>query len=283
MALDNQLFSWPSTLHSTSFLNKLCWYLVILFWLQQPLSTEVWDWSQASPCGIYGGQSDNGPGFSQVLCFCHQHHATKPSCSYSIHLPMMSHDPSILLKTHSHFQVRCLADRWYTRSRKLFFWFWKIWVNWPAAMDPTVPMHLSMTQMFKFVRHRTLLWWSPAVKSVCMLTECTCHTLHYHCHTHYNTVNTTVNVCIPLVVKVCTSLTSSTFKFPGVYFTGTTDSNGSRHSSVTLLTREWVGWLRNCGSNPSKGKIYLYPKASRVALGPAQPTMHWVAGAIPCG
>jgi len=84
-----------------------------------------------------------------------------------------------------------------------------------------------------------------------------------------------------LVVKVHTSLTSSTFKFPGGYFTDTMDSNGSKDSSVTLLTRQWAGWLRNCTSNPSKGKMYLYPKASRVALGPAQHTIHWVPGAIP--
>jgi hypothetical protein len=56
--------------------------------------------------------------------------------------------------------------------------------------------------------------------------------------------------CASLVVKVHTSLTSSTFKFPGGYFTDTMNSNGSRDSSVTLLIRQWAGWLRNYISTP---------------------------------
>jgi hypothetical protein len=59
---------------------------------------------KACSCGICGGQSDNGSGFSQVLYCGHQHRATKPP-SYSIHVPMMSHDLSNLIKTHSHFKA----------------------------------------------------------------------------------------------------------------------------------------------------------------------------------
>jgi len=148
-------------------------------------------------------------------------------------------------------------------------------------MDQNVPMHVCMTQMFTLVKDKAHYCDEVACCEICLLDECTHHTLHYHCHTHYNTLNTTVNVHILLVVNVHTSLTSSTFKFPGGYFTDTMDSNGSRDSSVTLLTRQWAGWLRNCVSNPNNSKIYLYPKVSGVALGPAQPTMHWVRGAIP--
>jgi len=132
---------------------------------------EVCDWSQAHSCGICGEQSDNGTSFSQVLCCCHQHCATKPSRSYSIHLPMMSHDLSNLIKTHSHFKARVLSC-WQMAYKvyKPFFWFWKVWVKWAADMDQYVPMHLCMTQTFNFgKRQNTLLWSSPAVKSVCWL------------------------------------------------------------------------------------------------------------------
>jgi hypothetical protein len=63
------------------------------------------------------GGHDNGRGISQVLCVCHQHRATKPSCSYSIHLPTMSHDLGNLIKTQSHFKVRVMP--WWQMACKI--------------------------------------------------------------------------------------------------------------------------------------------------------------------
>ena len=221
---------------------------------------EVWDWSQAHSCGICGGQSDNGTGLT-----CHK--------TFMILATIKNIEPvqgkSYILLTDG------------IQDLETFLLILKSLGSlgsWHGPKCPYAFMH--DTNVFTLVKDKAhysdkVLLWNLFVGWMYPS-----HTLHYHCHTHYNTVNTNANVHIPQAVKVHTSLTSSTPKFPGGYFTDTMDSTGSRDSSVTLLTRQWAGWLMNCISNPSKGKIYLYSKASRVALGPAQPTMYWVPVAI---
>jgi hypothetical protein len=52
---------------------------------------------------------------------------------------------------------------------------------------------------------------------------------------------------------------------------------GSRDSSVGIVTGYGLdGW----GSFPGRGKIFLFYIASRPALGPTQPPIQWILGAV---
>lgn len=110
---------------------------------------------------------------------------------------------------------------------------------------------------------RVLLW----NLFVCWLSV-TWYMLHYYCHTHYNIVNTTVEVHKSL------GLQHSNFQVC-ILFT--------LWSQMEAEIAQSLYWLHNglddCGLNPSTGNICLYPKASRVAPGPTQPTLLWVPGA----
>jgi hypothetical protein len=58
---------------------------------------------------------------------------------------------------------------------------------------------------------------------------------------------------------------------------------GSWESSVDTVTRLWSGLPRVWSSIPSRGKIFLFSAASRLALGPIQPPIQRVQAALPWG